>query len=103
MGVPVFMADIKRDVSGLCGAGKDSEGMRERIEKPGVEGFGYAGFPCEFWDIYGEKGHPVRTTVDKMGADLFTRPMERTCRRTSSEWFSGYARTRAGSLWTPRT
>jgi DNA helicase HerA-like ATPase len=76
MGVPVFMADIKGDVSGLCRAGKDSEGMRERVEKLGVDGFGYTGFPCDFWDIYGEKGHPVRTTVEEMGVDLLTRLME---------------------------
>lgn len=75
MGVPVFMADIKGDVSGLCRAGKDSEGMRGRIEKLGVDGFGYTGFPCEFWDIYGERGHPVRTTVDDMGPDMLTRLM----------------------------
>lgn len=75
MGVPVFMADIKGDVSGLCRAGKDNEGMQKRIEKLGVDGFSYTGFPCEFWDIYGEKGHPVRTTIDEMGPDLLTRLM----------------------------
>lgn len=75
MGVPVFMADVKGDVSGLCRAGKDSDSMQKRIKTLGVEGFSYRGFPCEFWDIYGEKGHPVRTTIDDMGPDLLTRLM----------------------------
>ncbi|MGI5964296.1 MAG: helicase HerA-like domain-containing protein [Candidatus Methanomethylophilaceae archaeon] len=75
MGVPVFMTDVKGDVSGLCRAGKDSDSMQKRIKTLGVDGFSYKGFPCEFWDIYGENGHPVRTTVDDMGPDLLTRIM----------------------------
>ncbi|NLN71270.1 MAG: DUF853 family protein [Thermoplasmatales archaeon] len=75
MGVPVFMADIKGDVGGLCRAGRDSENMRKRISSLGVDGFDYAGYPCEFWDIYGEKGHPVRTTLESMGTDLLSRLM----------------------------
>ncbi len=75
MGVPVFMADIKGDVGGLCRAGKESEGMMKRISSLGVDEFVFKGYPCEFWDIYGEKGHPVRTTLESMGVALLSRLM----------------------------
>lgn len=67
MGVPVFFADIKGDLSGICVPGVDSENMQKRIAKFGIEGFKYQSYPTRFWDIYGEKGCPVRTTVSEMG------------------------------------
>lgn len=73
MGVPVFLADIKGDLSGMCMPGKDSEDMRKRIERFGIEGFEYKGYPTRFWDIFGEAGHPVRVTVSEMGPTLLSR------------------------------
>ena len=74
MGVPVFLSDVKGDLSGMCVAGKDSESMQERITRFGIEeDFSYQGFPTRFWDIFGETGHPVRVTVSSMGPTLFAR------------------------------
>lgn len=75
MGVPVFMADIKGDVGGMCLPGKKSERIEKNVKSMGIEGFGYRGFPVCFWDIFGEKGHPVRTTVADMGPMLLSRLM----------------------------
>ena len=63
MGVPVFLADIKGDLSGMCAPGVESEDMRSRIERFGLEGFQFQAYPTRFWDIFGESGHPVRVTV----------------------------------------
>ena len=74
MGVPVFLADVKGDLSGMCMPGVDSENMRERIARFGLEeDFIYRSFPTRFWDIFGETGHPVRVTVSSMGPTLFAR------------------------------
>ncbi len=74
MGVPVFLADVKGDLSGMCMPGVDSENMRERITRFGLEeDFVYRPFPTRFWDIFGEVGHPVRVTVSSMGPTLFAR------------------------------
>ena len=74
MGVPVFLADIKGDLSGMCMPGVDSENMQERIARFGLEEeFSYRSFPTRFWDIFGETGHPVRVTVSSMGPTLFSR------------------------------
>ena len=73
MGVPVFLADIKGDLSGMCCPGDDTEDMRARIERFGLEGFNYQAYPTRFWDIFGEKGHPVRVTVSSMGPQLLGR------------------------------
>ena len=74
MGVPVFLADVKGDLSGMCMPGQDSENMQERIKRFGLEeDFVYKSFPTRFWDIFGEVGHPVRVTVSEMGPTLFAR------------------------------
>ena len=74
MGVPVFLADVKGDLSGMCMPGVDSANMRERIARFGLEeDFEYRAFPTRFWDIFGETGHPVRVTVSSMGPTLFAR------------------------------
>ncbi|MBR4548888.1 MAG: DUF853 family protein [Oscillospiraceae bacterium] len=78
MGVPVFLADIKGDLSGMCVPGVDSEDMRARIERFGLEGFEYRGYPTRFWDIFGEVGHPVRVTVSEMGPTLLGRLLNLT-------------------------
>ena len=73
-GVPVFLCDVKGDVSGLAACGASSESMEERIDKFGIrDSFEYKSYPVCFWDIYQEKGHPVRATVSDMGPDLLAR------------------------------
>lgn len=73
-GVPVFLCDVKGDVSGLAQAGAQSEGMEKRIDKFGLrDSFSYKGYPVAFWDIYQEMGHPVRCTVSDMGPSLLSR------------------------------
>ena len=78
LGVPVFLADVKGDVSGMCLPGEDSEDMRGRIERFGLEGFAFRGFPTRFWDLFGETGHPVRVTVSSMGPQLLGRLLSLT-------------------------
>ena len=78
MGVPVFLADIKGDVSGMCLPGEDSEGFQKRIRnKLGLEiDWKFEGYPIRFWDVYGKKGHPVRTTISEIGPELLSRLLE---------------------------
>jgi len=73
IGVPVFLADVKGDLPGLCQPGGDNPKVAERVAELKLEGFEYAGFPVAFWDLYGEQGHPVRTTISDMGPMLFAR------------------------------
>ena len=76
-GVPVFLVDIKGDLSGMCRPGVDSEDMRERISRFGLDetNFSYKDYPSVFWDIYGENGIPLRTTVSEMGPILLAKLM----------------------------
>ena len=76
MGVPVFIADIKGDLASIAIAGTDNENMRERIGRFGIENFSYKGFPVQFWDVYGEGGIPVRTTVTEMGPLMLSRILD---------------------------
>ena len=78
MGVPVFLADIKGDVSGMCLPGEDSEGFQKRIKnKLGLEmDWKFQGYPLRFWDVYGKMGLPVRTTISEMGPELLSRLLE---------------------------
>lgn len=73
IGVPVFMADIKGDLSGISQPGTPSPKIVERIEKLGLKDFNFAGCPVVFWDVFGEQGHPLRATVSDMGPLLFSR------------------------------
>ena len=73
LGVPVFLADVKGDVSGMCQPGVDSQDMRERVDRFGIEGFAYTAYPTRFWDIFGGQGHPVRVTISDMGPVLLAR------------------------------
>ena len=77
-GVPVFLSDVKGDLAGMCMAGTDSEDMQKRIEKFGLAeaGFSYQAYPTTFWDILGEKGLALRTTVSEFGPLLFARLLE---------------------------
>lgn len=73
MGVPVFIADIKGDLSGTCECGTENKHILRSIENMGIEGFEYKPYPVQFWDVYGKSGLPVRTTVSEMGPELLAR------------------------------
>ncbi|MCF6272941.1 MAG: DUF853 domain-containing protein [Rhodobacteraceae bacterium] len=79
-GVPVFMADVKGDLSGMAAAGSPQHKLHEKLvsraEKIGLQDYGYEAFPVTFWDLFGEKGHPVRTTISEMGPLLLSRLLE---------------------------
>jgi len=76
MGVPVFMADVKGDVSGLAASGSGHEKLFQRAEKVGLEGYACEPNPVLFWDLYGQKGHPVRTTISELGPTLLGRILD---------------------------
>ncbi len=75
MGVPVFMADVKGDIASIMKAGEDSEDMQERIRRFGLAeaGFTYQGYPVTLWDIYGQNGIQLRTTISEIGPLLLSR------------------------------
>ena len=71
-GVPVFMADVKGDLGGTCIAGTTSEGLEKRLKSLDVKDFEFKSFPVRFFDIFGEKGHPIRTSIDSVGPDILS-------------------------------
>jgi len=73
IGVPVFLADAKGDLSGLAAAGKTSPKLEERLHSLGVTDWAPAAFPTVFWDVFGQQGHPVRATISDMGPLLLAR------------------------------
>jgi hypothetical protein len=73
LGVPVFLADIKGDLAGLAVKGTADPKLEERAARLGADGFSYESFPVQFWDLFGQGGHPVRTTVSDMGPLLLSR------------------------------
>lgn len=73
LGVPVFMADVKGDLAGFCKPGEMNKKIEERLQTCGIPEFSFRSFPVTFWDVYGEKGHPIRTTVSEMGPLLLSR------------------------------
>ena len=75
MGVPVFATDIKGDLSGVSKAGGNNVYLQKSVDTYQLtsKGFDYRGFPVCFWDIFGEQGHPLRTTISEMGALLLSR------------------------------
>ena len=81
-GVPVFCADVKGDLSGICIPGTHEHKLHEKLvsraEKIGFDDFGYGDSPTVFWDVFGKKGHPVRTTITEMGPVLLSRLMDLT-------------------------
>ena len=76
MGVPVFLADVKGDLSGMVRPGEHSEKIAERLASCGVPNFRYQAFPTVFWDVYGEQGHPIRATISEMGPTLLSRMLD---------------------------
>ena len=79
LGVPVFLSDVKGDLSGIAMAGsptaKNADKLVARAAEIGVTGYSYADNPAIFWDLYGEQGHPIRTTISEMGPLLLARLM----------------------------
>ncbi len=73
MGVPVFIADIKGDLSGMCRAGSENKHIRRSIDNMGLGDFSYTAYPARFWDVYGKQGLGVRTTISEMGPELLAR------------------------------
>ncbi|MBE2261042.1 MAG: DUF853 domain-containing protein [Candidatus Accumulibacter sp.] len=73
IGVPVFMADVKGDLSGLAAVGSVSPKMQARLDAIGVKSHVPAKCPVAFWDVFGEQGHPVRATISDMGPVLLAR------------------------------
>lgn len=73
IGVPVFLADVKGDLTGIARAGAMSPKLKERLERLGLPEPGFAGCPVTLWDVWGEQGHPVRATVSDMGPLLLAR------------------------------
>jgi len=76
LGVPVFLADVKGDLSGISQAGSPNPKVEKRIAEIGLEQFDYAGNPAVFWDLFGEHGHPIRTTISEMGPLLLSRLLD---------------------------
>ena len=70
IGVPVFMADVKGDLSGMAAAGQMTEKLKERLEEKGIPAPEFSSLPVTFWDVFGESGHPVRATISDMGPTL---------------------------------
>jgi DNA helicase HerA-like ATPase len=73
IGVPVFMADVKGDLTGIARPGQPSPKMIERLQRLGLDEPKWQGFPVTLWDVWGEQGHPVRATVSDMGPLLIAR------------------------------
>ncbi|MDD2189329.1 MAG: DUF853 family protein [Eubacteriales bacterium] len=73
LGVPVFLADIKGDLAGLAVQGEPNSKVEERVSQFAVGDFSYESFPVQFWDLFGQGGHPVRTTISEMGSLLLSR------------------------------
>lgn len=76
IGVPVFMADVKGDLSGISTKGEISEKLSERLKKLGIENHQFDSFPVQFWDIYQESGHPIRATISNIGPLLLSRILD---------------------------
>ena len=73
IGVPVFLADAKGDVSSLAKAGETNPKFEERIKSLNIDSIPFAASPVIFWDLFGEQGHPIRTTVSEIGPLLLSR------------------------------
>jgi len=77
-GVPVFCADVKGDLSGIAAKGEAKDFLLKRAETIKLDPYEFQEFPVIFWDLFGEKGHPIRTTISEMGPLLLSRLMNLT-------------------------
>jgi len=73
LGVPVFLADVKGDLSGLSQAGQMSPKLQQRLDAHGLPAPAFGPCPVVFWDVFGEQGHPVRSTISELGPLLLAR------------------------------
>lgn len=73
IGVPVFMADVKGDLGGISIKGEISDKLTERLKKLNIENHTFDSYPVQFWDIYGESGHPIRATISDIGPLFLSR------------------------------
>lgn len=76
LGVPVFLADIKGDISGISQSGSGHPKIDERVQKIGIEHYQQRGYPVAFWDLFGKKGTPIRSTISEMGPQLISRLLD---------------------------
>ena len=73
-GVPVFLADVKGDLAGMCLPGTNTEKVQDRLNTLGIaDSFTFESFPTIFWDVFGQSGHPIRTTVGNVGSTILSR------------------------------
>lgn len=75
-GVPVFCADVKGDLSGIAAKGDPKDFLVKRAEQVKLDPYEFQEFPVIFWDLFGEKGHPIRATISEMGPLLLSRLMD---------------------------
>ena len=77
-GVPVFLADVKGDLAAMCMLGTETDSVKERVEEMNLAqyGFDFSSYPTTYWDIYGEKGMPLRATISEMGPLLLSRILD---------------------------
>ena len=76
-GVPVFLSDIKGDLSGMCKPGEEKESITKRVAELGIgEDFSFKAYPTVFWDIFGKKGLPLRTTISEFGPMLLAKLLD---------------------------
>jgi len=83
IGVPVFLQDVKGDLTGFIEAGSESSRFKERLDLIGVDKVDFTAYPTTFWDIWGESGHPLRTTVSDMGPLMLTKLLDLSDAQTS--------------------
>ena len=76
LGVPVFLADVKGDLSGISQPGKSHPKVDERVASIGIEGYQQTAYPVAFWDVFGKKGTPIRATISEMGPQLISRLLD---------------------------
>ncbi len=76
IGVPVFMADVKGDLTGISQPGQSNDKLKARLQERGLDEPQWAACPVTLWDVYGERGHPVRATVSDMGPLMLSRMLE---------------------------
>lgn len=76
LGVPVFLADVKGDLSGLSQVAKPHPKVDERVQKIGIEDYRASAYPVAFWDVFGEQGTAIRATISEMGPQLLSRLLD---------------------------
>ena len=102
IGVPVFMADVKGDLSGMSQVGGGNAKVDARVQQLGLTGYTNKAYPVMFWDMFGEKGHPVRTTLSEMGPLLLDmkdlRAMAQHCAENSATYQTQYGNISTASV-----